>query len=370
MSTDFFLYKGDNKEVLKKKEIKPNLIYMDPPYNTWNETLTYYDKDTSSNWRKNFENLIKEIKKQAEINSTYFISIGTEELANVILTLEKILGKKSIIAIMPRRTHSGHKTSKTISLQHDFVVVAKTGVVNFNGVELDTKSYKNKDKHFKERGLYQLRRVDYKDFKWSESLDCEIKLRDNVFYPGGVSKNKWIQRKKNHSLKDWAWIWSKEKIKFAYENDFLIVKDGKLYKKTYTKALIKRIEKGKYEIEILKRTKNMDSLHLTQKEYSLKKSKTKPESLFDYPKSDKLITDLISLPKNKKKIILDPFGGTGTTAISAWEINADEVHIIQRSEKTIENSQAHKDGFKDVYDLTKANIEQRTKIKIKEINIK
>ena len=32
--TKIILYKGDNMEILNKYNIKPNIIYFDPPYNT------------------------------------------------------------------------------------------------------------------------------------------------------------------------------------------------------------------------------------------------------------------------------------------------------------------------------------------------
>ncbi len=368
MKTKIYLHKGDNNQVLKKTDqINPNIIYMDPPYNTWNSSLLYSDSTPSSDWQNNFEILIRNLKTISQKNCTFFISIGVEELANVIHTVKKILGRKSIISVMPRRTHSGHKTSKTILLQHDFVVVAKKGNVEFNGIDFNLDAYKLTDEYVDDRGKYQKRRLDYKTFKWSKSLDYKIKFENKIFYPGGVTNEGWKERKENHTSRDWCWLWSEKRVEFAIKEGFLIF-DGKyVYKKTYTKAQISKDENGCYYVENMKRTKKVDSLNFVDNAYALKKSRTNPEMLFDYPKSDELVEDLLSLPKVNEMIVLDPFGGTGTTAIASNKLNAKEVHIIQMSEKPLKNSPAEKAGYKDIYELTKDNIETRLKVKVKEL---
>lgn len=361
MKTKIYLYKSDNIEALKKFKAKPNIIYMDPPYNTWNKGLLYDDAKNKDDWKNNFLSLLTEINNICAKNAAIFISIGQQELANAILSVEKIFGKKSIISIMPRRTHSGHKTSKTISLLHDFVISVKKGTVTFNGIKFELKAYKNEDKHVKERGPYQIRRIDYKEFKWSNTMDIPIEIEGIEYFPGAVDRSEWEKRIKDHSFHDWSWIWSKEKIEFALKNEFAFVENGKLFKKTYTKVNIVRLKNGKYEIKKIDRTKQMDSLNFVDKNYALKTSKNKPESLFDYPKSDELLIDLLSLPKFEEKIVLDPFGGTGTTAIAADILNLKEVHIIQRSEPTSPETAAYKSGFKDIFKLTKENIKDKTK---------
>lgn len=364
------LYNGDNKEILKKykNKINANIVYLDPPYNTKNKSLTYEDSLENSQWSKDFLELIEEIKNNIQENAIIFVSIGIDELANSLILLKKVFGKKAIIAILPRRTHNGHKTSKTINLQHDFLIFVKIGKVEFVGLEkINEESYRKKDKFFEKRGYYQLRRVDYKNFNWSENSDFEYKHDNEIFFPGEVSKKEWKKRKEKHNVKDWTWIWSKEKIDFAIKNDFIEIKDNKLFKKTYTKSYINKIGSKKYEVvENSQRTKKIDSFFFADKEYAIKKSKTEIESLFDYPKSDILIEHLLKLPNFKEKIILDPFGGTGTTAIMSSKLKVKEVHIIQKNEKTNPKSKAYKNGFKNIYELTKKNIEDRTKINVKE----
>ncbi len=364
METKIFLYKGNNLDIIKDKlKRKPNVVYMDPPYNTWNESLLYGDKVSTIEWADNFNNLITLLKGKTQDDCVFFVSINDEELANVILTFKNVLGKNSIISIMPRRTHSGHKTTKTISNSHDFVVIAKKGNVNFSGIDIDSPDYKHEDMHLEKRGKYQLRRIDYKDFRYSKSLDYNMKIDGINYYPGAVTKKEHDNRKENHSDRDWAWIWCKDKMDFALANDYIVAKDGKLFKKTYTKSELIRESKGKYKIVYKTRQKKIDSLHFTDKKFSLKKTKTHPEEFFDYPKSDELIWEILKLPEFDKKIVLDPFGGTGTTAIMAHKLNLQEAHIIQISEKTDNKSLAYKNGYKDIYNLTKQNIKSRTKTK-------
>lgn len=364
------LYKGDNLEILEKykEEIKPNIVYLDPPYNTKNSSLLYKDTINSEAWYKNFLILIEKIKNVIQKDAIIFTSIGMEELAHSILALKEVFGKSSIVSIVPRRTHSGHKTSKVINNLHDFVVIVKIGKVEFNGIEIDTSSYKLNDEFFNKRGFYQLRRIDYKDFKWSKTLDFPFKFKGKNIYAGGVSEKEWKKRQENPKIKDWSWIWSEEKINFALKNGYVEIKNNRMYKKTYLNSYIEKTNK-EYKIVDIKRTKSINSLHFIDKKYSRKKAQTKTEKLFDYPKSDELIKDLINLPKFKKKIVLDPFGGTGVTAIVSDELNVDKVYIIQKNEEIKKNSRHDQGTINNIFELMVQNIKEQVNNEMNKIKI-
>lgn len=349
------LYKGDNLKIMNKLfELgnKYNIIYLDPPYNTKNNKLIYHDKfeEKNSSWYSFFNERIKIIKKILDNNSVIYVSIGHEELANAKKILDNAFSKNGFVAIMPRITNKVSKTTKTISRINDFLLIYKRGDVLFRGIEINTDSYKYTDQHVKKRGKYQLRRLDYKNFSYSKSLDFEIKFDLNYYYPN--DKKSFQYRNKNHEEKDWCWLWSKKRVDFAIDNDFLEEKKGKLYKKTYTKCNI--IKKGGvYSLEYLKRTKPFTSLELTDKKYSNTHAKTDIEKMFSYPKSENLIKFLFDLPLFDKKNILDPFAGSGTSAIvsSKSKFNCD---LIQISESTRKSSLPYARGYKNIFELTKA----------------
>ena len=346
-----YLYKGDNLEKIPKVTSKPNIVYLDPPYGTKNNNLIYKDGKIMDEWLKFFIVRLKEIKKIIQPNSVIYTSIGHEEVANAKNALDLIFGRKAFVSLMPRMTINVAKTTKTISRINDFLLVYKTGRVEFEGLAIDTASYRLEDEFVKERGKYQLRRLDYNTFKYSGVQDTKIVFNDIEYFPG--SKQSFSERKEVALSKDWCWLWSDARIKFAIENGYIINKNGFLYKKTYTKSSIIGSKKQGFEVKNYARTKPITSLHYSSQIFSNNSPKTEIEKLFSYPKSDVLINDLFIRPKFKKKIILDPFAGTGTSGIVAHQLGI-EAHLIQIEEEVSSNSEIYiKHGIKNIFNLTK-----------------
>lgn len=94
------------------------------------------------------------------------------------------------------------------------------------------------------------------------------------------------------------------------------------------------------------------------------------KKVFDYPKPTSLIKYLLSFIDDKKFITLDFFSGSGTTADSVLQLNAENNEnrkfiMIQVPEKCNENSEAYKDGFETICDIGEERIRRASK-KIKE----
>jgi adenine-specific DNA-methyltransferase len=86
------------------------------------------------------------------------------------------------------------------------------------------------------------------------------------------------------------------------------------------------------------------------------------KSIFSYPKPTSLAKLLIdSLKSNEEGIILDFFGGSGTTAHSVLDLNNEDKHnrkfiIVQLPERCDESSEAYKAGYKTIADISKERI--------------
>jgi adenine-specific DNA-methyltransferase len=96
------------------------------------------------------------------------------------------------------------------------------------------------------------------------------------------------------------------------------------------------------------------------------------KSYFEYPKSLKLIKMMIELNTQKNDIILDFFSGSGTTAHATMQLNAEDggnrkYIMVQLPESTKEDSEAYKDGYKNLCEIGKERI-RRAGEKIKEEN--
>lgn len=87
------------------------------------------------------------------------------------------------------------------------------------------------------------------------------------------------------------------------------------------------------------------------------------ERLFDNPKPIKLIEDLINISVNKNDIILDFFSGSGTTAHSTMQLNAEDggnrkYIMVQLPEKIKDNKPAYKAGYRTIDEIGRARIEK------------
>jgi adenine-specific DNA-methyltransferase len=88
--------------------------------------------------------------------------------------------------------------------------------------------------------------------------------------------------------------------------------------------------------------------------------------LFDFPKGCDYIKRLISIGSSKDEIVLDFFSGSATTAHSVMQLNAEDggnrkFIMVQLPEKTDENSEAYKAGYKTISDIGKERIRRAGK---------
>lgn len=93
--------------------------------------------------------------------------------------------------------------------------------------------------------------------------------------------------------------------------------------------------------------------------------------VFDFPKPVPFIEDLISLGTNKDSIILDFFGGSGTTAEAVFRKNIVDggnrkFILVQLPERTPNNSNAKKLGYDTIPELARDRINKAGKQIFKE----
>src|SRR5690606_18850357 len=85
--------------------------------------------------------------------------------------------------------------------------------------------------------------------------------------------------------------------------------------------------------------------------------------IIDFPKPYQLIKFLIDVACEKEDLILDFFAGSGTTAQAVLELNKEDggnmkFILVQLPEKTAEDSEAYKAGYKTIADICKARIKK------------
>ena len=301
-TTDNILIKGDNLDALKIlrhnyfEAIK--MIYIDPPYNTKNDGFVYNDNFTSSTTQtleelgydeENIEYIenIQGAKTHSgwlsfmypklllardllKDDGVIFISIDDNEVAQLRLLCDEVFGDDNFIGQLARRAKSSGKTTDKLANNHDYILIYEKNRSIFNQNKHDFKGYDLKDEYFEERGYYKLNQtLDYDSLSYSKSLDYPIEKDGIIFYPGG-NKQEWENRQNgNYSRADWAWRWSRKLFDFAYENDFVVIKNGKDRKRIYTKTYEKvRINNKLLIVEEFERGKSLTTIEFVNKEYS------------------------------------------------------------------------------------------------------
>ena len=393
-NTDNLYIEGDNLDALKllKKnyENKIKMIYIDPPYNTekkfmYNDTFRNKKKKECrhSGWLNMIYPRLKLAKDLLTDDGVIFISIGQNELSNIIKISNEIYGENNCLGIISRQMKSGGGTQgKYFAHNIDYVLVyakqydvaryfkgeMSENLVNKVYNQVETKGHRKGEK-YRSMGLYQ------------SSLGVRPSLRYFIRCPdgsmaipqGSTFPDNLIEGEKVFPVStDGVWRWSYEKyieelnngnIEFKESsNGVLIDQNGNPSKwNIYTKIWLKdRLEEGTIPNDLITKYENRHS----------SKELNNLNIPFDFAKPSNLIKYLLFITQqDKDSIILDFFSGSATTAHAVMQLNAEDggnrkFIMVQLPEETDEKSEAYKAGYKNICEIGKERI-RRAGAKIK-----
>lgn len=132
-SPNHVLIEGDNLNALAALTYayagKIDVIYIDPPYNTGSKDFvyndSYVDKEDGyrhSKWLSFMDRRLKLAKKLLSEKGVIFISIGSDEIAQLTLLCNKLFGEYNQIAIIPRVQKRGNGKGTHFSPAVDYVL--------------------------------------------------------------------------------------------------------------------------------------------------------------------------------------------------------------------------------------------------------
>ena len=391
------IIEGDNLKVMKLLEKayfeQVDVIYIDPPYNTGNEfvyhddfkqSVSQYQLDnhlideqglktttnskTSGRFHTNWLNMIyprlliaRNLLKQ---DGMIFISIDDHEYAHLKMICDEIFGSHNFITTLiwqKKNSGSGDDTKHLKKLTEYILMYAKNESqlkVNKMVRNLEQGNYKESDQHEATRGKYLLKQLDVGSLTWSEKLDYEIMIDNQIFYPGGVTKAQWLKRKTHHAIKDWRWRWSKPKLEWGLLNDFIVVKNNKIYSKQY--QLVDN------ENQPIERQSPFSNLILNQQISGTSgteelKQLFANQKVFDHPKPIDLIKYLVNLHPAKDALVLDFFAGSASTAHAIMDLNqADQgtrKYVLIQLPELVENS-----AFKNIAQIARTRVKNAIEI--------
>ncbi len=415
-TTKNLFIEGDNLDALKLLQetylSKVKMIYIDPPYNTGKDFI-YKDSFTAS--KEDFERASGEINEEGgklvsnpETRGRYhsdwlsmmysrlrlannflrddgviLISIDDSEQANLKKIADEIFGASNFVATLVW-DRNRKNDAKYFSVGHDYMLVyfknanfirenrvvyrgLKEGVedlqVLFNGLveeygtdwtiirEKLLDFYRSIPSDDPRQPLTRYRKVDKKGPYRSDG---------NINWPGGNGPTYEIlhpKTKKPCKLPNSGWRYPTPKRFWEeVENGRIVFGDDE---KTVPSIRTNLFEKN---------SQVMVSVH-----YSYAQSATNEFNdifggvrVFDNPKPIKDLKQLIGYLTDKDDIVMDFFAGSGTTAHSTMELNAEDngsryFVAIQLAEICSDKSEAFSLGFKTISDITKERIRRAGK---------
>ncbi len=397
-TTQNLFIEGDNLEALKLLQesylgaIK--LIYIDPPYNTghdfvypdsfimdnedYNDGTGYFDEDGNVNFSR--ENNASAAKYHSDWCSMIysrlvlarnlltedgliFISIDDNEQGNLKKICDEVFGSSNFMTCISRGTGTptgGGFDGLVNELDYILVYSKNISKARINGLPMDEESAKIYDQQ-DEYGRYlirPLRRTGGEDRREDRpTMYFPLTAPDGTqVYPIGPTgyESRWIcapetakKMEENHLL---AW----KKTKRQGEEVWQVYQ--KFYLENRTKApgnLWTDVEGNK------KATRDIRNLFESNK-------------VFDFPKPIGLLKKIIQIACDEDSLVMDFFGGSGTTAHAVMQMNAEDngkrkFIIVQLPESTPESSEARKYGFETISELAIERIKRAGKT-IKEEN--
>ena len=133
---DNLIIKGNNLLALHSLKEKyagqVKLIYIDPPYNTGNDSFGYNDNFNHSTWLTFMKNRLEVAKELLKDSGLLFVHIDDIESAYLKVLSDNVFGRENFMNVIAVKssTPSGTKTAhkdKTIIKQKDLILVYKKG---------------------------------------------------------------------------------------------------------------------------------------------------------------------------------------------------------------------------------------------------
>jgi adenine-specific DNA-methyltransferase len=378
-ASENLIIEGENLKVLKlllcsyREQIK--CIYIDPPYNTGNDfvysdnysedRLPYWKQthvideygvkiDTNtdangryhSNWMNMMFSRLLVARQLLRKDGVIFISIDDNEVHNLRKLCNEVFGEENFVdcIIWKKRYGGGAKEKYLVSLHEYVLMYAKDiNLINPIYVETDQKAidryYKSKDENFEIRGAYRTHPLE---------ATKSMGERKNLVFPIPVPDGTEVLPKRQ-------WLWNKERVEKAIkkgELEFLKDKDGNW--SVHTKQYLMDEDGNVREAKAFSIIENIYTQHGTNEIIDIFGN----AQIFSFPKPTEFVKRLLKIGlEENDEIVLDFFGGSGTTGQAVMELNeADggnrKFILVQLPELTDERSEAYKAGYHRISDIT------------------
>lgn len=315
------LIKGNNLLALhslkKKFANKVKLIYIDPPYNTGNDSFNYNDNFNHSTWLTFMKNRLEIAREFLSDDGVIFIQCDDNEQAYLKVLCDEIFGRENFVAtICWRKKTGGGQDSIYFAKEHEYIlcyqkqkwqIIDSTQEQNEKDFSKIINGKKAKILKLEKWGNHSLR---------TDRPTLYYAIKDpngNDFYPVAPNGADGCWRKKPENLDNEHIFWQEDS-------------KGRLtpYEVIYFDE-VKHIDK------ILKtRTMWLENGNTTQATNEIKALfENGNTTLFATPKPEALIKRIIEISTQEGDLIMDFFAGSGTTLAVAHKMKRRFIGIEQ-----------------------------------------
>ena len=400
-TTENIFIEGENLEVLKVLQKsyfgKIKMIYIDPPYNTGNDSFIYPDKfsETKDEYQKRVGDKDEEgymtkdgmFKKNSKENGQYhsnwlnmmyprlflaknllrqdgviFVSIDDNEVHNLRLLMNEIFGEENFVAIFPWRKRTA-KSDVPFGVSQDYEWILSFTKADYGaGIDIERKYYQTDDYPNDRWRLSDLTKQTSAEERKNSAFEM-IDPKTGKKYPYNPNRVWAVSKDTFQSYYD------KGKIVFPDDYDFLNISIP-AYRVFESEDKAKALKK--YGSETAKKAVST----FLPKDVGMSEDGNKEivelfqQKIFSFPKPSNLVKYLLNTINDTDITFLDVFSGSGTTAQAVMDLNKEDggnrkYICIQLPELTEEKTEAFKAGYKTISDIAKERI-RRVINKIKE----
>jgi len=331
---DNLIIKGNNlialSSLLKRYEGKIKLIYIDPPYNTGNDSFGYNDSFNQSTWLTFMKNRLELAHKLLAPNGSIFVNLDDREAHYCKVLMDDIFGRENYLNDIIWNSTKSVTNTAIISVSHTHTLV-----------------------YFKDKEYYVKNRTEFRLSEHGEGFSNPDKdprgpWKADPFQVGG-----WRPNQQYEIINPNTGAVYKPNEGNSWKNDFNkykeLVKDNRIVFGVAGEAgpqrkrfLFEAKERGRVAKTIWD-----DVGTTTNGTQHLKKMFGK--SVFNNPKPEQLVKRIIELATFEDDIVLDFFLGSGTTAAVAHKMGRRYIGVeqmdyinevtIERLKKVIEGEQ-------------------------------
>ncbi|TPH99752.1 site-specific DNA-methyltransferase [Helicobacter pylori] len=370
-----YLIKGNNLialHSLKKKFAKQvKCIYIDPPYNTGNDSFNYNDNFNHSSWLVFMKNRLEAAREFLSDDGVIFVQCDDNEQAYLKVLMDEIFGRENFIACFV-----WEKTSNSLSrirIKTEYILCyekTKFGLI-FNG-----------DMAEEGQDFPILNEVNVKRTLQFPPNSIYFKTFKGVIKPTKFNKMELIDDLRIVNKTNSNMVRINAKFKWTQDKLDDEIKEGTTFVIKSDEFSMRYIRKGDREVKVsnvfsvecgvttnIKATSEIKALFADSN-----------TDLFSTPKPEALISRILEISTKENDLVLDFFAGSGTTCAVAHKMKRRYIGIEQmdyietitkeRLKKVIEGEQggiSKKCGFKGggsfVYaELKEVNLEIKKQI--------